>query len=159
MRTAIDTKLNRIQISEVKSLIYLKTNSTKEQDICVNVDIQDYVRVIPIDKLQFVRVISIILDNAIENAENSLKKEMCISIYRNNGVIYFDISNSVDQQNIDIDKLFDKGFTTKKTADKEDHGLGLNFVKSIVSNSNVIFLRTKLKDGTFTQSIQMKVVL
>lgn len=149
------TRLNRIGVPELKSLIYLKINSARAKNISVDLEIHDIVRTLPMDKLAFIRTLGILLDNAIENAEISEQKKLHIAILRNAQTLCFEISNSINNSNLDLHKIFLKGYTEKNTA-KEKHGLGLHYVRNVVDASESASLETKIIDHTFIQSLQMK---
>ena len=98
------------------------------------------------------RIIGIILDNAIEatiklNEEN---KEILISMYIDEYFI-IEISNRFIGE-IDINKIFNKGYTTKE----KGHGYGLNLLRKIVNENDNIINEVKVTNNIFTQIIKIK---
>lgn len=99
----------------------------------------------------FSRILGVLLDNAIEAAENSKEKFVKISFIRENinsrAIII--IENSYDNKNINIDNIFKKGITSK-----EGHaGLGLWEVKRYVNKSKNLDLKPSSSSNTFKQEL------
>lgn len=61
------------------------------------------------------------------------------------------IENTYKDENLDIDKIFEKG-----VSGKEDHtGLGLWEVKKLVKKNNNVNLIPKAENGLFTQRLEI----
>src|SRR5690606_25881446 len=69
-------KLSNIAIPEVKGLLSSKLISAQQQNINVMMDIPEKIKGVPIHIVTFIRAISIILDNAIEEAVKSKEKQL-----------------------------------------------------------------------------------
>lgn len=99
----------------------------------------------------FSRILGVLLDNAIEAAENSKEKFVKISFIRENinSRAIITIENSYDNKNINIDNIFKKGITSK-----EGHaGLGLWEVKRYVNKSKNLDLKPSSSSNTFKQEL------
>lgn len=97
----------------------------------------------------FSRILGVLLDNAIEAAENSKEKFVKISFIRENvnGRAVITIENSYSNKNIDLENIFKKGITSK-----ECHaGLGLWEVKRYVNKSKNLDLKPSVSPSTFKQ--------
>lgn len=97
----------------------------------------------------FSRILVVLLDNAIEAAENSKEKFVKISFIRENvnGRAVITIENSYSNKNIDLENIFKKGITSK-----ECHaGLGLWEVKRYVNKSKNLDLKPSVSPSTFKQ--------
>ncbi len=97
----------------------------------------------------FSRILGVLLDNAIEAAENSKEKFVKISFIRENvnGRAVITIENSYSDKNIDLENIFKKGITSK-----ECHaGLGLWEVKRYVNKSKNLDLKPSVSPSTFKQ--------
>lgn len=95
----------------------------------------------------FSRILGVLLDNAIEAAENSKEKFVKISFIRENvnGRAVITIENSYSNKNIDLENIFKKGITSK-----ECHaGLGLWEVKRYVNKSKNLDLKPSVSPSTF----------
>ena len=102
---------------------------------------------------EFARILGILLDNAIEAAENSKEKLINISFRKddknNRNVIL--IENSYANKDVDTEEIFNKGFT-----EKENHtGIGLWEVRKILSKNNNINLFTSKTDDLFKQQLEI----
>lgn len=153
------TKLNRISPVELKSLLYIKINLARSKNIDVILDIPAIIKSIFLDNLVLMRLVSILLDNAIENAEISSMKEITISIFENNTTQYINISNSVEYSESNIEKIFEKNYSTKEQVTNKEHGLGLFYLKKVIDSSENLFLETKIIGHMFYQSLQINKVL
>ena len=102
---------------------------------------------------EFARILGILLDNAIEAAEQSKEKIINISFRKddkNNRNIIL-IENSYKNKDVDIDTIFNKGFT-----EKENHsGIGLWEVRKIISKNNNVNLFTTKSDSLFKQQLEI----
>lgn len=99
----------------------------------------------------FSRILGVLLDNAIEAAENSKEKFVKISFIRENinSRAVITIENSYSNKNINIDNIFKKGITSK-----EGHaGLGLWEVKRYVNKSKNLDLKPSSSSNTFKQEL------
>lgn len=104
---------------------------------------------------EFCRILSILLDNAIEAAKQSDEKiiniKICKDFQLNRKLII--IENSYNQVDIDLEKIFEKGYSSKENSNKE-HGLGLWTVRKILNKSNNLNLFTT-KDELFRQQLEI----
>lgn len=104
---------------------------------------------------EFCRILSILLDNAIEAAKLSDEKIINIKIFKdaqvNRKLII--IENTYNQVDIDLDKIFEKGYSSKVDCE-EKHGLGLWTVRKILNKSNKLSLFTT-KDEMFRQQLEI----
>ncbi len=99
----------------------------------------------------FSRILGVLLDNAIEAAENSKEKLVKVSFIRENvnGRAVITIENSYSNKNIDLENIFKKGITSK-----ECHaGLGLWEVKKYVRKSKNLDLKPSASPSTFKQEL------
>lgn len=83
------------------------------------------------------RIFGNLLDNAIEACcrESSREKRLWLRIYDKDGEYVFEVGNTGPVIPLTLqEKIFERGFTTKK--EKEGHGQGLFIVKSLVTGHN-----------------------
>ncbi len=152
------TKTKRIPSGGLQGLIYQKMLLIQEKGINIVLDVSTKVRKVdllnisPKMNYDICRIVGIILDNAIEETEkiNKKDKEILISMYIDD---YFNIEISNHfVGDIEIDKIFNKGYTTKGNG----HGYGLSLLKQIVSENKNIINETKIINNVFTQIIKIK---
>ena len=93
------------------------------------------------------KVLGVLIDNAIEGALDSSKKEISLDISKDNNYIVMTISNTYNK-NIDINKIGKKGYTSKG----KGHGFGLRLVKEIIKKNNKLELVTETDDNNIIQT-------
>lgn len=143
--------LSKINDRPIKSLIALKILLARNLNIQVNLAVQNNISILNVHQVVLVRVLGIILDNAIEEAKIISNSLIDIDIYGDKEKIIFTISNSTKLKRIDCSMLKRKGYTTKGG---EDRGLGLsNIEKLIKAKPQKIFIETKVTKEIFTQII------
>lgn len=148
-------KMNRIKVTEIKSLFISKIFQAERSNISIVVEITNPVIDVIIDKIDFIRICSIVLDNSIEAAGKSSKKSMYICLLQNEAELFFLVSNSYEDNVLKQEHLFDKNYTTKKDYQKE-HGLGLYSLNRIIERHPTITLATDIQNSFFQQSITIK---
>jgi len=139
----------------IYSIITNKYYLAQEQDITMSIEVMLDLNEINISNYNFCRILAILLDNAIEAAKECEEKVVNVTFRqdaRANRKLVI-IENTYNKVDIDIDKIFEKGYSTKKEA-KESHGLGLWTVRKILNNSKNLNLFTK-KDAMFSQQLEI----
>ena len=102
---------------------------------------------------EFARILGILLDNAIDSANECEEKELNI-IFRNedkNNRNIVLIENTYNDKDVNIDEIFNKGITSK-----ENHsGLGLWEIRQILKKNNNLNLHTTKNDKYFSQKLEI----
>lgn len=98
--------------------------------------------------LNLYRTIAILLDNAIEAAEKTQEKLVCLTLQPLNNLHVIQITNSIDQP-FATNHLTKSGFSSKQG----HSGIGLTFVKHYVNHQPDVSLRTTLSHDTFTPTL------
>lgn len=137
----------------IYNLLTSKYHEATEKGIDVNIyfllDLND----LHMKIYEFARILGILLDNAIEAAEQSNEKLINISFRKDDknkrNIIL--IENSYANKEIDIDTIFHKGYT-----EKENHsGIGLWEVRKLLSKNNNVNLFTTKTDSLFKQQLEI----
>ena len=135
-------KLNRLKNMELKALISMKINTAKQAKLKVIVDVPEvFILDTSIDLVVVIRLLAILLDNAIENSAKSELKMFAISIFNKNSV----------QAEFDFRVMKKTKFSSK--SNPEEHGWGLLYVKEIVDFSDQFDLQTSFNEGSVTQHL------
>lgn len=137
----------------IYSIITSKYYTATEEMVQMNIEVMFNVGDIGVDAYDFCVILGILLDNAIEAAKESDEKVVNVKFQRNkknNKVVI--IENSYKDKDIDISKIFEKGYSTKP--ESPDHGLGLWNVKRILSHTSELELFTS-RGKMFKQEIEM----
>ena len=152
------TRVKTIPSGGLQGIIYQKMLTMKDDKILFSLDVSRDVRKIDMDSLsmddnyKLCKIIGVFLDNAIEESRNIKDKCIMISLYIDENDLIIDISNRFNNE-IDIDKIDDEGYTTKG----DGHGYGLSLVKKIVAESNIFENERIVKKDIFKQIIKVKI--
>lgn len=145
-------KLSHIHIPEVKSLLSVKLIAAQRQNIQVMIDIPKPVEEIVLPKVDFIRMISILIDNGIEEASYRKDKILQLALFEVEENQYFIVRNRSEQEKINLEKIYQKRYSSKKGV----RGYGLYSLKHMIDQTANVTLETSLKDSFFTQTIIMK---
>lgn len=133
------TEINNISILKsiknpgVCSILTNKYYLAKKENITMNIEVLIDINDIKISDYELCKILGILLDNAIEAAKECDEKIINVRFIKNinENKEIITIENSYKKLNIDIDKIFEKGYSTKN--DNKDHGLGLWNVRKILN--------------------------
>lgn len=145
-------KLSHIHVPEVKSLLSVKLIDAQRQNIQVMIDIPQPIEEISMSKVDFIRIISILVDNGLEEAVLSMDKKVQLAFFEMEEKQYFIVRNSSEQKVIDLEQIYEKRYSSKA----ETRGYGLYALKQLVDKTSNISLETSFKDSFFTQTIIIK---
>lgn len=144
--------LNNIEDSALRSLIAQSIVYARKNDVEFTLEVKDIITRLSIDLLDFVRIMSILLNNAVEGAADSYLKQMEVAVIKMDFETVIVIQNSCKITMTPSEDLFALGFSTKG----RNRGLGLNNVKEILDKYDNIILETEMEDNTFRQIIRFK---
>src|SRR5699024_6527894 len=88
-------KLANVQEVEIKSLLSVKVFEAQQGNIQVVIDIPHPIESVPLAIVDFIRIISVILDNAIEAAVESKEKILHIAFLEKELETYFVVRNTI----------------------------------------------------------------
>lgn len=146
---------NVINNSAIYSIITNKYYLAQQNNITMDIQIMMNFKEIEKYTYEICRILGILLDNAIEAAKQCEEKIINVRFvrdYRANRNLII-IENSFNNIDIDIDKIFEKGYTSKKDS-SSDHGLGLWNVRKILEKIEKFNLFTTTED-LFCQQLEI----
>ena len=97
------------------------------------------------------KIIGIFIDNAIDEVQYLKEKNILISIFLEGDFLCIKVSNNYGRI-IDINKIFDEGYTTKG----KGHGYGLFLVKKIIEKNKNFEIKTEISKNYFSQTLFIK---
>ena len=102
---------------------------------------------------EFTRILGILMDNAIEAASECDNKIINVTFRKDNRkhMQLLIIENTYKNKDIDTDKIFEKGYSTKKN----NTGLGLWEIRQILKKNNNLNLFTTKNSEFFTQQFEI----
>lgn len=137
----------------IYNLLTKKYNESTSKDIKVNISFLLDLGNIHMKTYEFARILGILLDNAIEASSECEEKIINLN-FRNdnkNSRELIVIENTYNDKNIDTEKIFEKGISSK-----ENHtGLGLWEIRKIVKKNNNVNLYTSKNDKFFSQTLEI----
>lgn len=146
-----DTVINN---PAILNLINNKIKLAEEKDIKIKVEVYIDLNTLKIPTYDLCRVLGILIDNAIEASIGCEEKVVSIKFlkdkFNNRNLIV--IENPCKNYLIDIKKIYEKGFSSKK--DKISHGLGLWKVQQILKKNKNIQIYTS-RDKLFKQQLEI----
>ena len=152
------SQIGYIPLDGLKSLINYKLLQMEEMKINLTVIISKEISKTKIKELNIKQqdnlysIIGVYLDNAMQAAADSRKKQVSINIYQDNKDLVFTIGNTYKGK-IDEDKLDEYGYTTKG----KNRGVGLHIVKTILDNNSLFSVKRSLVDNYYVQELRVDI--
>ena len=144
--------LNNIEDSALRSLVAQSIVYARNNGVEFTLEVKDTITKLPIELLDLVRIMSVLLNNAVEGSADSYKKQMEVAVIKMETETVIVIQNSCKMTLTPSGDLFALGFSTKG----RNRGVGLNNVKELLDKYNNIILETEMEDSTFRQIIRFK---
>jgi len=140
-------RLVNIRDRALKSLLAGKFIKAREKDIVFNVEVPEEIQVEGMSLLDFLTIVSILCDNAIEASAEASQPHVSIAFLKNGAQETFIIENSIKDEGIDISEIFSFGVSSKG----EERGVGLYTVMKLVETYPNASLNTTCQDQVFRQ--------
>ena len=140
-------RLVNIRDRALKSLLAGKFLKAREKDIVFNVEVPEEIQVESMSLLDFLTIVSILCDNAIEASAEASQPRVSIAFIKNGAQETFIVENSIKEEGIDVSEIFSFGVSSKG----EDRGVGLYTVMKIVESYPNASLNTTCQDQVFRQ--------
>lgn len=149
-------QLNHLPISGLKGLINYKLMEMERKNLIVNIIVSTDLIKSKLNKLtmkekdNLYSIMGVYLDNAIQAAEKSTKKEISLEIFKEDNDIVIILANSYSGT-IDLEKIDEYGYTTKG----KNHGVGLHIVKKIIEEENIFTQTRNVLDDYYIQKLRI----
>ena len=124
----------------IYSLMVNKYKLASSKNIIMNIEITCSMDHLNIDTYTFCRILGILIDNAIEATNECENRMINVRMTQEAKLKILIIENSYQKGKVDLEKLFEKGYTTKSS--NLEHGLGLWKVKNIIDHTENLELNT-----------------
>jgi two-component system sensor histidine kinase AgrC len=144
--------LHNVQISEVKSILIYKGSVAAQQEIDINVESREPIEEIGASTAIVCQIIGILLDNAIEAAQEAEERKLEIAVVKNPNSKAFIIKNTWNEQDLPLNKLSELGYSTKG----ENRGIGLHTVRNYTEKIKGLYLETEISGNYFCQTLTVK---
>lgn len=150
-KDALIAQLGNIKIKELKGLLYSKMVTALNRNLPVHLEIRNEIEFVAIKTLDLCKVVGIFIDNAMDEASESSEKSLNIAFIKDEEHLSVVIENSTDKTNINLQEIYMKDITHKRG----HSGLGLYIAKNILNSYGNITHSTTLRNGIFTQIIDI----
>ena len=144
--------LNNLEDSALRSVIAQSIANARVHNIEYTLEVKDIISPLSMELLDLVRVMSILLNNAVEGALESYRKQMEVAVIKLESEILIIIQNSRKNRSIKPEEIFNIGYSTKGI----NRGIGLNNVKEILEKYDDVILETEIDNERFKQIIRFK---
>ena len=143
--------LGKIKLPEIKSILAgkLMMAQNTHMDIHTTFEASEEIDHIAIDSIALVRMLGIILDNAIEALTELGGGKLFVGCYKWEAGITFIVKNTCCPDMPPLQQLRKPGFSTKG----EQRGLGLFNLSELVDAYPNVSLKTGVNEGTFSQEL------
>lgn len=140
--------------SGLKGLVYYKLANLDNKilvDLSVSGEIKKFNNIEPKKSKDILKIIGVLLDNAIEAVENADEKYIELNFDIKNNKLKFELLNSY-KGNVTIKNVLTAGFSTKGN----NRGYGIPLIKDIVNKNKDFELDLKTKDNIFTAILNVE---
>lgn len=140
--------LNEVSDSGLRWLLVSKISEAIKKSVSFevrNVEDTDYI----MKKSEFIEMLGILIDNAVEAAEESEKRRVVLDIKKTSCGYTMTVSNTYKTAP-DIVRMFDRDYSTKNG----HSGIGLNRVRNITDKYDGITLNAGVSEGFFAIHIE-----
>ena len=144
-------RLVNIRDRALKSLLAGKFLKARNQNIVFNVEVPEEIQVEGMSLLDFLTIVSILCDNAIEASAEASQPYVSIAFLKSGAKENFIIENSIKEEGIDVSEIFSFGVSSKG----EERGVGLYTVMKIVESYPNASLNTICQNQVFRQILTM----
>lgn len=146
-----------LQNPAVYSLITSKYHKAEDVGISMEIEVFSNLANVNMKVYELTRVLGILLDNAIEASSKCKEKSINLTIRKDLKIDrqLIVISNTYTNKDVNTDKIFEKGYTSKKDSDVKSHGLGLWEVRKVLKKNDNLNLFTTKTNDFFTQQLEI----
>ena len=147
------SKLNPSLVNNpaIYGLLVEKHFKAYNYNVDINLDILLDLNTLNVKIFEFTRILGILVDNAIETAKDCSEKIVNICFKKQNNKQLLIVENTYSNKEICIDKIFEKGFSTKPN----NTGLGLWEVRKILNKNSNLNLYTSKNNDFFMQQLEI----
>jgi len=141
--------LHKIRVREIKSILVAKLMIAQTLGISVTFEADEEIDQIPVDSVALVRMLGILLDNAIEALAEVGEGKLFVGCFKWDACISFIVQNTCAPNMPELHRLWKPGFSTKG----EGRGLGLPNLLELADSQPNVTLETSIEAGDFVQRL------
>lgn len=137
----------------IYSILAAKYHRADELGIKIHLEVFINLNELHMKIYEFTRILGILMDNAIEASKECDEKEINVELRKDFNVNrqLLIIQNTYKEKDVDLDRIFEKGFSSKPN----NTGLGLWEVRQILKKNSNLNLYTNKDDKYFLQQLEI----
>ncbi|HFU3985393.1 TPA: sensor histidine kinase [Streptococcus suis] len=142
-------RLSNIQNPAVKSLLSSKMLEAQKKGIAISVEVDTEIEPPALELIEFITILSILLDNAIDAAEQCTNGNIVFAYFQEYGRKIVVVENTTVEDKVSTSHIFEYGQSTKGN----NRGIGLANVKAILDNYPKFSISTNSSNHRFVQEL------
>jgi len=148
-------RLNKIKVPEIRATIMGKLVAAQSAGINTTLEVEEKIDHISMDSISLVRILGILLDNAIEALNELQTGTLSVACFKQADAVVLIVQNTCKEDLPPLSQLKQAGFSTKGTG----RGLGLSNLSKFVGEHPNAVLQTNISEGNFTQKLTIESVV
>lgn len=145
-------RLANIKDDAIKSLLSAKFLEAEANHIEVNLEVKDKIGVPDIPLLDYIRLLAILCDNAIEAALEAEKPAITIACFYQDDEYILIVDNSIKEESVPVNVIYQKNYSSKG----DGRGIGLTTIHQMMRKYSNLTIQTNSKNYHFCQTIRIK---
>ncbi|HHW4950241.1 TPA: sensor histidine kinase [Streptococcus suis] len=142
-------RLSNIQNPAVKSLLSSKMLEAQKKGIAISVEVDVEIEPPALELIEFITILSILLDNAIDAAEQCTNGNIVFAYFQEYDRKIVVVENTTVEDKVVTSHIFKYGHSTKG----DNRGIGLANVKAILDNYPKFSISTNSSNHRFVQEL------
>ncbi|HEM6404498.1 TPA: GHKL domain-containing protein [Streptococcus suis] len=142
-------RLSNIQNPAVKSLLSSKMLEAQKKGIAISVEVDAEIEPPDLELIEFITILSILLDNAIDAAEQCVNGNIVFAYFQEYDRKIIVVENNTVEDKVSTSHIFEYGHSTKG----DNRGIGLANVKTILDNYPKFSISTNSSNHRFVQEL------
>ncbi|HEM6272281.1 TPA: GHKL domain-containing protein [Streptococcus suis] len=142
-------RLSNIQNPAVKSLLSSKMLEAQKKGIAISVEVDAEIEPPALELIEFITILSILLDNAIDAAEQCTNGNIVFAYFQEDDRKIVVVENTTVEDKVATNHIFEYGHSTKG----DNRGIGLANVKAVLDKYPKFTLSTNSSNHRFVQEL------
>ncbi|EHC01613.1 putative histidine kinase of the competence regulon, ComD [Streptococcus suis R61] len=142
-------RLSNIQHPAVKSLLSSKMLEAQKKGIAISVEVDAEIEPPALESIEFITILSILLDNAIDAAEQCTDGNIVFAYFQEDDRKIVVVENTTVEDKVVTSHIFEYGHSTKG----DNRGIGLANVKTILDSYPKFSISTNSSNHRFVQEL------
>ncbi|KRO09296.1 sppk [Paucilactobacillus hokkaidonensis] len=148
LKGGLIAQTDKIMNDPLRGLIIQKYFSAQNKSIQLELEVSDDQFKIDHDRIPIIRIIGILLDNAIEYTVDTDNKQITCAFVKTQNTIEISVENIVDE-GFGLSRMNEFGYTTKGT----NHGNGLTNIRNIIQQHDNLFFEKSLNKNKLVMTL------